>query len=111
MTFAELGVEIEFQGEGVDEKGVIKSVDTEMLNSLVQKYTTRFSQTVDISLLKPGKVVVEVSPKYFRPTEVDLLIGNATKAKNELGWEAETKLAKLVKIMVNADFNAALNRV
>ena len=66
---------------------------------------------MDISLLKPGKVVVEVSPKYFRPTEVDLLIGNPAKAKNELGWEAETKLAELVKIMVNADFNAALNRV
>ena len=111
MTFAGLGVQIDFQGEGVDEKGVIKSVDTEMLSSLIEKHKTKFSQTVDISLLKPGKVVVVVSPKYFRPTEVDLLIGNPAKAKKELEWVAETKLAELVKIMVNADFNAALNRV
>jgi GDPmannose 4,6-dehydratase len=110
MTFNELGIEIEFIGEGADEKGVIKSVDKDFLKALVDKYTTKFSNPVDLSLLRPGKIVIEVSPKYFRPTEVDLLIGNPAKAKLELGWQAETKLGELVKIMANADFKSALNK-
>lgn len=109
MTFAELGIEIGFEGEGVDEKGVIRSVDEVKLKGLIEKYNTKFSNPVDLSALKPGRVVIEVSPKYFRPTEVDLLIGNPVKAKNELGWEAKTQLDELVSIMVNADFNSALN--
>lgn len=56
---------------------------------------------------KTGKVVVEVDPKYFRPTEVELLIGNPAKAKAKLGWEPKTKFEDLVKIMTNADFDAA----
>ncbi len=109
MTFSALGIEVEFIGEGVEEKGVIKSVNEEFLRSLIQKYNTKYSGTCDLSQLKPGRVLIEVSPKYFRPTEVDLLIGNPAKAKNELGWEAKTQLDELVKIMVNADFNSALN--
>jgi GDPmannose 4,6-dehydratase len=50
---------------------------------------------------------VEVDPKYFRPTEVELLIGNPAKAKAKLGWEPKTKFEDLVKIMTNADFDAA----
>ncbi|GAB1350832.1 GDP-mannose 4,6-dehydratase [Ignavibacteriales bacterium] len=109
MTFSALGIEVEFIGEGVEEKGVIKSVNEEFLRSLIQKYNTKYSGACDLSQLKPGRVLIEVSPKYFRPTEVDLLIGNPAKAKNELGWEAKTQLDELVKIMVNADFNSALN--
>jgi GDPmannose 4,6-dehydratase len=56
---------------------------------------------------KTGKVVVEVDPKYFRPTEVELLIGNPAKAKSKLGWEPKTKFEELVKIMTHADFDAA----
>lgn len=51
-----------------------------------------------------GSVIVEVNPKYFRPTEVDLLIGNPQKAKEKLGWEAKTILSDLVKVMVKNDF-------
>jgi len=51
-----------------------------------------------------NKTVVEVSPSYFRPTEVDLLIGNPAKAKEKLGWEAKTKLNELVRLMVKEDF-------
>jgi GDPmannose 4,6-dehydratase len=56
---------------------------------------------------KTGKVVIEVDPKYFRPTEVELLIGNPAKAKKKLGWEPKVKFNELVKIMTEADFDAA----
>ena len=53
--------------------------------------------------IKSGEIIVRVDPKYFRPTEVDLLLGDASKAKNKLGWEAKTSLEELVKIMVDSD--------
>jgi GDPmannose 4,6-dehydratase len=52
---------------------------------------------------KTGKTIIEIDPKYFRPAEVDLLIGDASKAKEKLGWVAETKFKDLVKIMAEAD--------
>ena len=78
-AFSHVDVDIEWQGEGIDEKGIDK--DT-------------------------GKVLVEVDPKYFRPTEVDLLIGNPSKAKEELGWEPEVKFKELVQLMVQSDLEA-----
>lgn len=72
-----LGYEIEWQGSGVDEKGI------------------------DI---KTGQVIIEIDPKYFRPAEVDFLLGDATKAKNTLGWEPKVKFEELVKLMVEAEF-------
>ncbi|KAB2908802.1 MAG: GDP-mannose 4,6-dehydratase [Ignavibacteriales bacterium] len=108
-TFANLGVELEFIGEGVDEKGVIKSVNKEKLTALYETHKTKFSGSVDFDGLTPGREVVVVNPRYFRPTEVDLLIGNPAKAKNELGWQAKTKFDDLVKIMAEADFALALN--
>ena len=85
MTFRELGIELEFSGEGVNEKGTIKSC----ANPDYQ--------------LPVGKQVVAVDPEYFRPTEVDLLIGDPTKAKQKLGWTAKHDLATLVKEMVASD--------
>lgn len=87
MAFAEVGAEIEFRGEGVDEVGVLKSCP-------------------ENSTMKVGQEVVFVDPKYFRPTEVDLLIGDATKAKEKLGWAAKTPLNVLVSEMVAADVEA-----
>lgn len=84
MAFREAGAELEFKGEGVEEKGYIKSCNA----------GTAF---------KIGEEVVSVDPKYFRPTEVDLLIGDATKAKEKLGWEPKCELPELVKEMVEAD--------
>lgn len=78
-AFSHVDVDIEWQGEGVDEKGIDK--DT-------------------------GKVLVEVDPKYFRPTEVDMLIGDPAKAKEELGWEPEVKFKELVQLMVQSDVEA-----
>ena len=76
-SFKVLGEEIIWEGKGVDEKGILKST---------------------------GQVAVSIDPKYFRPTEVDLLIGDYSKAKEVLGWEPKVRFAELVRIMVNADF-------
>jgi GDPmannose 4,6-dehydratase len=89
MAFKEAGVELEFKGEGVNEKGYVKSCS----NPAYQ--------------LPVGKEVVAVDPEYFRPTEVDLLIGDATKAKTKLGWTPKYDLAALVKEMVAADIKSA----
>lgn len=89
MAFGEVGVEIEFSGEGVKEIGKVKSCS----NPAYQ--------------LPVGKEVVAVDPEYFRPTEVDLLIGDATKAKTKLGWQPQYDLAALVKEMVASDLEKA----
>jgi GDPmannose 4,6-dehydratase len=85
MAFQFIGIELEFTGEGVDEKGIIKSCS----NSEYQ--------------LEIGKEVVAVDPRYFRPTEVDLLIGDPTKAKVKLGWVPEIQLQELVNDMMQSD--------
>jgi GDPmannose 4,6-dehydratase len=89
MAFKEAGVEVEFKGEGVNEKGYVKSCSDPAYQ------------------LPVGKEVVAVDPEYFRPTEVDLLIGDATKAKTKLGWTPKYDLAALVKEMVAADIKSA----
>ena len=76
LAFKYLGIDIEWKGEGVKEKGI----ETET-----------------------GKILVEVDPKYFRPTEVDILIGDYSKAKRELGWEPKVKFEELVQLMVKSD--------
>ncbi|MCK5825315.1 MAG: GDP-mannose 4,6-dehydratase, partial [Ichthyobacteriaceae bacterium] len=81
----EVGIELEFKGEGVDEKGFVKKCS----NSDYQ--------------IEVGKEVIAIDTRYFRPTEVDLLIGDATKAHNKLGWTPEYDLAYLVKDMMQND--------
>ena len=83
-SFRVLGEEINWEGEGENEIGILKST---------------------------GKVVVGINPRYFRPTEVDLLIGDPSKAKLELGWTPTTTFKDLVKIMVETDFAKRKNRV
>lgn len=85
MSFAEVGIEIEFRGEGIDEKGYVKSCNNSDFN-------------VEI-----GKELVSVDPKYFRPTEVDLLIGDPTKSNTKLGWKPKYDLPALVKEMMASD--------
>ena len=84
LAFAEAGIEIEFKGEGVNEKGFIKSCSGEFK-------------------LPIGQEVVAVDPKYFRPTEVELLLGDPTKAKTLLGWKPKHNLQSLVKDMMQSD--------
>ena len=82
LAFAELGYEIEWQGSGVDEKGIDKNT---------------------------GRVLVEVDPRYFRPAEVELLWGDSTKARTELGWEPKYSFMDLVKEMVQSDLEEMKN--
>jgi GDPmannose 4,6-dehydratase len=85
LAFKEVGVELEFKGKGINEKAfVVKCNDADFQ-------------------LKIGKEVLSIDPSYFRPTEVDLLIGDPTKAKVKLGWVPEHNLASLVKDMMQAD--------
>ena len=110
-SFNHLGVELEWRGMGVNERGVIKSVDFEKAKSLIE--FTRNSKLYKFDFttkLKKGQTVVKVNPNYYRPTEVDLLIGNPAKAKKLLGWKAKTKFEDLVKIMVKSDMDKVLNR-
>jgi len=95
MTFAELGVEIEFSGKDEHEKGVIIDIDDQKVKEL----------GLNADALRFGQTAVKVDPKYFRPTEVDLLIGDATKAKEKLGWVPKYDLEALVKDMVHADLH------
>jgi GDPmannose 4,6-dehydratase len=85
MAFEEAGIKVRFEGEGENEKGIVASVSS------------------SISTLSVGDVVVEVDKAYFRPTEVDILIGNATKAKEKLGWVPKHSLKDLVKEMIRTD--------
>ena len=93
MSFAELGIEIEFSGKDHYERGVIIDVDHDMVEQL----------GLNPLHLHPGQEVVRVDPKYFRPTEVDLLLGDPTKSKTQLGWTPKYDLSALVKEMTFAD--------
>ncbi len=85
MSFAEIGVELGFEGEGVNEIARI----TKSNNKEFQ--------------LKEGAIVLKIDPRYFRPTEVDLLIGDPTKAKEKLGWELDYDLKALINDMITSD--------
>ena len=80
VAFARLGMEIEWRGSGESEKGVCK---------------------------KTGKTLIEISPRYFRPSDAKSLLGDPSKAGRELGWKAETKFRRLAEIMADADFELA----
>ncbi len=93
MAFAYVGIELAFKGEGVDEVGYIKSLDKERMHSL----------GLDPQHLALNDEVVAVDPRYFRPTEVDLLLGDPTKAETKLGWKREYRLEELVNDMMASD--------
>jgi GDPmannose 4,6-dehydratase len=84
-AFKKLGIELEFKGSGIDEVAIVSAVN----NSDAK--------------VKIGDVVMRIDPKYFRPTEVELLIGDPTKAKKELGWKLTHTLDTLVDDMINSD--------
>ena len=80
LSFKRLGMDIEWSGKAENERGICKQT---------------------------GKTVIEVSPRYYRPTEVDFLLGDPSKAKRKLGWEPKTSFQELVEIMTDADFKLA----
>jgi GDPmannose 4,6-dehydratase len=81
LAFEELGINIEWRGHGIEEVGIDKST---------------------------GQVIVQVDPRYFRPSEVDFLLGNPEKAKNNLSWKPKTTFRELVRLMIEADYKLAL---
>jgi len=85
LAFKEVGIDLQFKGEGVNEKGFVVACNNEEFQ------------------LELGKEVLSIDPAYFRPTEVDLLIGDSTKAKSKLGWVIEHDLSSLVKDMMQSD--------
>jgi GDPmannose 4,6-dehydratase len=101
MSFAELGITLRFEGKGVHEVGIIDTIDKEKYQSVINLNNEQ--QTLIHKQLKRGKEVLAVDSKYFRPSEVDLLIGDPTKANTKLGWIPEHDLASLVKDMMMSD--------
>lgn len=93
MAFDHVGIEISFEGEGLKEVGIVKSCKNNDYK------------------LPIGKEVISVDERYFRPTEVDLLIGDASKAKNKLGWEPEISLDNLISEMMNYDLDLSAKEI
>ena len=97
MAFAEIGADLEFQGKGVNEVALLAGVNETVFKNVVgESYLDQFKQRI-------GSIVVGVDPQYFRPTEVDLLIGNAEKAQKKLGWTPMYTLEDLVHNMMVSD--------
>lgn len=100
MAFAHLGVVIRFEGNGAEEKGYVDTLD----NSLLEQSGIRDCK------LKSGDLIVAVDPHYYRPTEVDLLIGDATKAQQKLGWKPKHTLHDLVEDMMKSDLKLMMRQ-
>jgi GDPmannose 4,6-dehydratase len=94
MAFAEIGISIAFRGESESEVGFVEGLSLEVLKS--KNISTN---------LKIGDEVVAVDPRYFRPTEVDLLIGDPTKSQTQLNWKPKFDLQMLVEDMMRSDLN------
>jgi GDPmannose 4,6-dehydratase len=96
-SFNEIGVQIEFKGEGANETGEIVAVDKDIFSEKIgELYLAAIQNRI-------GEKVVKVDPKYFRPTEVELLIGDATKSRTKLGWIPEYTLDALIEDMMTSD--------
>jgi GDPmannose 4,6-dehydratase len=93
MAFKAIGVELDFKGQGDEEYAVIAAINNSLAPTLSQGERA----------LKVGQTVLRVNPKFYRPAEVELLIGNPAKAKAQLGWEPKTTLEQLCQMMVEAD--------
>ncbi len=88
IAFKHIGIELEWKGKGIEEKGIISSLSS-------------------TSFLKTGDTLVEIDPRYFRPTEVDFLCADITKAQKKLGWIPKVTFQELIKIMVDSDLELA----
>ncbi|QUN27615.1 GDP-mannose 4,6-dehydratase [Cupriavidus sp. KK10] len=94
IAAAELGITVRFEGEGVNEIGIVDSVDSQRTAAAGLKVAV-------------GQTIIRVDPRYFRPAEVETLLGDPTKAREKLGWTPRTTFAELVREMVEADFDLA----
>jgi len=85
-AFNYAGIEIEWKGNGIEEKGIVSSLASNLT-----------------SISKVGDVLIEIDPRYFRPTEINFLLADASKAREELGWDPKVKFNELIKVMIDAD--------
>ena len=90
LTAKELGITLSFEGHGIEEKGIVEAIEGDK-----------------VPALKVGDVIVNVDPRYFRPAEVETLLGDPTKAKKDLGWEPEITVEEMCAEMVAADLHEA----
>lgn len=102
-AFLNLGIEIDWINSGLDSKGLVRKFDKNVTEELIE------NRNINLADLKEGDVIIEIDKRYYRPTEVELLIGKPDKAKKELGWESKVKFPELIKIMVRHDFKQVLN--
>ncbi|KOH46537.1 GDP-mannose 4,6-dehydratase [Sunxiuqinia dokdonensis] len=100
LAVNEIGLEITFQGEGTEEKGYFTAIDDALFS---EKVGEQYLEGIKARIAPGNQHVVAVDPAYFRPTEVDLLIGDPTKSKTVLGWEPRYDLAGLIKDMMQSD--------
>lgn len=91
LSAKELGIELEFLGEGLEEKGVVKKVEGDLAPAI-----------------SPGDIIIRIDERYFRPTEVETLLGDPTMAKEKLGWELEISLEEMCAEMVREDLKTAM---
>ena len=107
MVFDRAGLTVEFRGKGKDEKGIITALDEEKLVATLEESGVNNHRDEIIKQVRDlvGKTVIEVDPRYFRPAEVDILVGDYSKAKEKLGWEPKHTLEEIVTDMVLWDLN------
>ena len=110
-AFNDIGIDLEWIGKEENEKGVIKNINWDKARSLIENENLSIKSEAKFSnQLTKNTEVVAIDPNYYRPTEVELLIGDPSKAKKLLGWEAKTKFNELVRMMIKADLNKVLVR-
>ena len=115
LAFNEIGLKIKWKGKGVEEEGIISEISDQKsevsgkFEAAKPRYLKSAATATDFSKrgLRAGDVVVKVDPRYFRPTEVETLLGDAAKAKKNLGWEPRISFNEMVSQMVNADLEEA----
>ena len=109
MAFEEVGIRIRFEGDGEDEVGIVEQVDKNKFHDTLTKASkTNLDKTPSIPFISKGKVVVRIDPQYYRPTEVDVLIGDPSKAMNKLGWKPKYSLSQMTSEMVNSDLSKVI---
>lgn len=97
----ELGITLRWEGQGLAEKGVVESVNMDKLNAIAAPHTIRCH-------VKPGDSIVDVDPRYFRPAEVETLLGNPAKAAEQLGWRPTISFEEMVSEMAREDLILAM---
>jgi GDPmannose 4,6-dehydratase len=100
LCFEYCGIQLKFEGTGIDEVGIINNINKKRYNEVVQNLELLHNNTLPLTI---NQTIVRVDPRYFRPTEVDLLLGNPSKAEQKLGWKREFNLQDLVDDMMKSD--------